>query len=108
MIYKLKQHFASDLRRVLEKMNCSRENPVIFICDGHSSHLTREATAVLTKFGAIALCEPSNLSTILQVGDNGINGAIGSLYKNGYTQELITTRYMDEKMNDRNRFDILV
>jgi hypothetical protein len=102
------QTFVQDLERVLAKIQCSVEDPVVFICDGHSSHLTREATAVMAKHGAIALCEPSNLSTILQVGDNGVNGPIGSLYKKGYSQEFIKSRFLQIGFNDGNRIGVLV
>ena len=37
------------------------------------------------------LAEPSQMSSLLQVGDNGVNGAIGSIYKENYSSALTTS-----------------
>jgi hypothetical protein len=64
----------------MKKMNTSRENPGILFVDGHSSHLTRAFSKLAAQHHIYVICEPSNLSIMLQTGDNGGNAFIGFEY----------------------------
>jgi hypothetical protein len=61
------------------------ENPGIVVVDGHSSHLTRSFTKLAAQNFLYVICEPSNLSILLQAGDNGVNATIGRGYAREYT-----------------------
>jgi hypothetical protein len=69
----------------MAKIESSLKNPAIVYVDGHSSHLTRAFTRLAAKHSIFVICEPSNLSILLQTGDNGANAYIGTEYAREYS-----------------------
>jgi hypothetical protein len=69
----------------MPKMQTSLENPGILVVDGHFSHLSRAFTRLAAKNNIYVICEPSNLSILLQTGDNGANAFIGFEYAREYS-----------------------
>jgi hypothetical protein len=69
----------------MKKMDSSLSDPGIVFVDGHSSHLTRAFTRLAARHSLFVICEPSNLSILLQTGDNGANAFIGSEYAREYS-----------------------
>ena len=67
------------------KMSVSKKSPGIVILDGHSTHLSRELIRAAAEAFLWPIILPSNLSTMLQVGDLGPNGRIEITYKQRYT-----------------------
>jgi hypothetical protein len=64
----------------MPQMKTSLSNPGMLFVDGHSSHLTRSFSKLAAQHNIYVICEPSNLSIMLQTGDNGANAFIGMEY----------------------------
>jgi hypothetical protein len=69
----------------LPDVGATIDKPGIIIVDGHCSHLTREFVVLAMKHHCYVICEPSNLSILLQAGDNGVNAFIDKRYQEEYT-----------------------
>jgi hypothetical protein len=69
----------------MKKVPTSPSCPGVVFVDGHSSHLTRKFTKLAAEHHLYVICEPSNLSILLQTGDNGANAFIGSEYAKEYS-----------------------
>ena len=94
-----KEIVADGVADAAKRMRVSRQSPGILILDGHASHLSRELIAVARKNYLWAMILPSNLSTLLQVGDLGPNARIEQAYKSAYSMSL------DQAVRDRTSFD---
>jgi hypothetical protein len=76
----------------IPKTSVTRETPGIVVVDGHSSHLTRDFSRLCMTNHIIPICEPSNLSILLQAGDNGVNSCIDKWYAEEYTTTFANLR----------------
>ena len=70
----------------------SEENPGVLVVDRHASHLTRAFSLLAAKHHLLVICEPSNLSILLQAGDNGVNHWIDANYAREYTTIFSVTK----------------
>jgi hypothetical protein len=75
-----------------KKLSTSIDNPGIVIVDGHTSHMSRRFQTICANAFLFPIVEPSQLSILVQAGDNGVNAAIEQAYKKEYS-----TRFTSKK-----------
>ena len=74
------------------KTKATISNPGMVVMDGHSSHMSRNFLKTCMEKFILPVVKPSQLSILVQAGDNGVNAVIDSTYKEEYSTIFTTNR----------------
>lgn len=76
--------FISVLKHIQKNTLCTKENPILLLCDNHESHITLEAINYAKENGIIYLSFPPHTSHRLQPLDVGVFGPFKSKLKTAF------------------------